>query len=69
MSLTPPGRSPLPRRPMPEVLADALGFGTLRVDSSDQSRVRKMRMWESSPAVISLCRFAVKIKVEGVLVC
>jgi len=44
MSLTPPGRSPLPRRPMPEVLADALGLGALRLDSSDQSRVRKMRI-------------------------
>lgn len=44
MSLTPPGRSPLPRRPIPEALADDLGFGALRVDSSDQSRVRKIRI-------------------------
>jgi len=69
MSLTPLGRSPLPSRPMPEVLTDVLGFGTLRVDSRDQSRARKIRIWESSPAVMSLFRFGVKSKAQGVLVC
>lgn len=69
MSLIPPGRSPLPKRPIPAVLWVALGFGALSVDSKDQSRVRNMRICESSPAVMSLVRFGVKSKAVGVSVC
>ena len=68
MSLTPPGRSPLPKSPI-LLLVKLLGFGTLSVDIKDQSRVRKMNILESSPAEISLLLVGVNSRAVGVLLC